>query len=80
MPRDERVLRLRDGVVVPGMAFDCNATLDRPQDRNDDEDETPPSGRLPFPPYMSYRVRNAWLFNLDLHGQLDQWLDGEKQE
>lgn len=80
VPRDERVLRLRDGVVVPGMAFDCNATLDRSQDRNDDEDETPPSGRLPFPQYMSYRVRNAWLFNLDLHGQLDQWLDGEKQE
>jgi hypothetical protein len=67
--RDERVLRLRDGAVCPGQAFDPHARAADP-----DEDETASDTSIPLPQDISYRVRNLYLLNLDLRGQLDSWL------
>lgn len=67
--RDERVLRLRDGAVCPGQAFDPSA---RAAALVEDEGVTGTS--IPLPKDISYRVRNLYLLNLDLRGQLDTWL------
>lgn len=75
--RDERVLRLRDGIVLPGMAFDGRTALDRTQGAGEGEEDALPANGLPFPHHMSYRVRNAWLLNCDLRGRLDAWLNEE---
>jgi hypothetical protein len=68
--RDERVLRLREGAVCPGQAFNPQA---RTADPVDDIGITGTS--IPLPQDMSYRVRNLYLLNLDLRGQLDKWLE-----
>lgn len=74
---DERVLRLRDGKVVPGQAFDPArvAEGDLPEDP-DAPDEPEATRTFPLPDDVSYRLRNLYLMNLDLNGQLDRWFDG----
>lgn len=67
--RDQRVLRLRDGAVCQGQAFDPHA---RAADVVEDEGTTGTS--IPLPEDISYRMRNLYLLNLDLRGQLDVWL------
>ncbi|CAJ0893542.1 hypothetical protein [Ralstonia flatus] len=69
--RDGHVLRLVGDEVKPGRAFRGSA----PAEVNGDEAESPEGGGLLLPEGISYRVRNLYLLNLDLHGQLDPWLN-----
>ena len=69
--RDGHVLRLVGDEVKPGPAFRGSTT----QVSADDEDqETPQAGSIPLPEGISYRVRNLYLLNLDMCGELDAWL------
>jgi hypothetical protein len=75
--RDERVLRLHDGMIVPGQAFDSAREVDGAAPGDPDAPDAPEaSGNFPLPEGVSYRLRNLYLLNLDLTGQLDSWLDG----
>lgn len=77
--RDERVLRLKHGEVVPGPAFRAGATADvEPAE----SEEAAPTMRaeIVWPAGISYRIRNLFLLNADLHGQLDQWLEPRNPE
>lgn len=73
--RDERVLRLRDQMVLPGPAFRGNPI------QNLDENlsmpsvaETSSSNNILWPEGISHRVRNLFLLNADLHGDISKWL------
>lgn len=68
LTRDDRVLRLRDGVVLPGQAFDPSS-IELP-----DEEAGLVAPALPLPSDVSYRMHNLYLFNLDLRGELGAWL------
>jgi hypothetical protein len=72
--RDGRVLRLKEQDVVPGPAFlgFQRASLDS----DDDEAvETPiVADRISWPQGISFRVRNLFLLNADLKGDLSNWL------
>jgi len=74
--REGRVLCLRDGAIVPGVAF--RGTLDsRPATaRSAEEDgaESEIEQVVPLPDGISHRVRNLFFLNLDLCGKLDDWL------
>lgn len=75
LERDERVLRLREGMVVPGPAFDYGRRTDGMSQDDPDMPAAPESmGEFPLPGGASYRLRNLYLLNLDLTGQLDNWL------
>lgn len=75
LERDGRVLRLRDGVVVPGQAFDYGRRADGVDLEDPDTPAAPEStGDFPLPEGASYRLRNLYLLNLDLTSQLDGWL------
>ncbi len=70
--RDGHVLRLVGDKIKPGPAFRGSIT----EDSADDEDqETPLTKNLPLPEGISYRVRNLYLLNLDMNGELDEWLN-----
>jgi hypothetical protein len=70
--RDGHVLRLVGDEIKPGPAFRGSIT----QVSADDEDqETPQAGGIPLPEGISYRVRNLYLLNLDMNGELDGWLN-----
>ncbi|MBW8066706.1 MAG: hypothetical protein GJU73_04595 [Ferrovum sp.] len=72
--RDGHVLRLAGDEVKPGQAFRGSTT----QVSADDEDqEAPQAGGIPLPEGISYRVRNLYLLNLDMHGELDGWLTSD---
>ncbi len=71
--RDGHVLRLDGYDVRPGPAFRGNPLA---QEAADDEVIDSPAGNaLPLPEGISYRMSNLYLLNLDLHGELQQWLD-----
>lgn len=73
--RDERVLRLREGAVLPGQAFDPHAQkaiVDSPAEEAGGGVER--AQEIALPPTISRRVRNLYLLNLDIHGELDEWL------
>ena len=69
--RDSQVLRLVGEEIKPGPAFRGSQT----PTGLDDEQEIPQAQRLSLPDGISYRVRNLYLLNLDMHGELDAWLD-----
>lgn len=76
--RDARVLRQRGNDVVPGPAFQLHA--DRAPSVGDDDpgaDAVPASKGAVWPDGVSFRVRNLFLLNADLHGELDRWLAPE---
>lgn len=69
--RDDHVLRLVGDEVKPGPAFRGSET----QAGADGEDQgTPQAGDIPLPEGISYRMRNLYMLNLDMHGELGQWL------
>lgn len=75
LERDERVLRLRDEMIAPGPAFDQGLGIDDVPAEDPDMPPLPEStGDFPLPKGVSYRLRNLYLLNLDLTGQLDSWL------
>lgn len=73
--RDGHVLRLIGDEIRPGSAFRGSAT---PTNTEDEAQETPQAGSIPLPVGISYRMRNLYLLNLDMHGELDGWLQRDK--
>jgi hypothetical protein len=69
--RDGQVLRLVGEEIKPGPAFRGSQT----PIGIDDEQEIPQAQGLSLPDGISYRMRNLYLLNLDMHGELDAWLD-----
>jgi hypothetical protein len=74
---DERVLRMRDGRVVPGAAFSVDARL---AESEAEEEEGQPKAAAVVPPGVSYRINNLYLLNLDLNGALEAALASEGDE
>lgn len=73
--RDGHVLRLVGDEIKPGPAF-RGSLFSAGQAGTDDEDRgTPQAGGIPLPAGISNRVRNLYLLNLDIHGELDEWLN-----
>lgn len=73
--RDERVLRLRDRMIVPGQAFDTARVAEgNPPEDPDLPDAPEATSTFPLPDDVSYRLRNLFLLNLDMNGQLDSRL------
>lgn len=70
--RDGHVLRLVDNVVKPGPAF--RGTVLTHIEEDQDREETP-NAIISLPEGISYRMRNLYLLNLDLHGELEQHLN-----
>ncbi len=72
--RDERVLRHRDSTVLPGPAFRGTPTQASDADQTmSGEMETSITGAIGWPEGISHRVRNLFLLNADLHGELPKW-------
>lgn len=76
--RDDRVLRLRGNDVVPGPAFRGQVAFqaDEANGQGEDDSEVTTRQDIPWPSGISRRIRNLFLLNLDLNGELDQWLSG----
>lgn len=74
--RDGRVLRLRHREVVPGIAFrmDKASVVETSRSAEEEGIETEFSDQIQLPPGISHRVRNLYLLNLDLRGELNHWL------
>lgn len=73
--RDGHVLRQVGDEVKPGPAFRGSQLSAEQSGADDDDQETPQAGGIPLPEGISYRVRNFYLLNLDMHGELDGWLN-----
>lgn len=73
--RDERVLRLRDTMVLPGAAFSDDAQL---AETEEGDAETPAGSNLPAG--LSYRINNLYLLNLDLNGALVTEMERQRAE
>lgn len=69
--RDRYVLRLVGDEIKPGPAFRGSITE---VGTNNEVQESPKGGGISLPEDISYRVRNLFLLNLDMHGELDRWL------
>lgn len=67
--RDGHVLRLIGDEIKPGAAFRGSITE---VSANEEDQETPQEGGIPLPEGISYRVRNLYLLNLDMHGELNE--------
>lgn len=69
--RDDRVLRLRGTDILPEPGF-----VGRPNAEDEEEDMEGPgtesARRVPVPSNISPRIRNLYLLELDLRGQLGQ--------
>ena len=74
---DERVLRMRDGCVVPGPAFAEDARLDKSEAQ---EEQGQPDMAAVVPPGVSNRINNLYLLNLDLNGVLAAALKSEEEQ
>jgi hypothetical protein len=74
--RDDRVLRLRDGEVVPGPAFPrtTEAAAESDAAPEGDESELNATQSAGLPEGISPRARNLYLLHLDLEGSLNDWL------
>lgn len=73
--RDGYVLRQVGDEVKPGPAFRGSQLSAEQSGADGDDQETPQAGGIPLPEGISYRVRNFYLLNLDMHGELDGWLN-----
>lgn len=75
--RDARVLLLREDKVARGPSFKEMTTQEaNGSDRSASEQlEAQAQSAIQWPEGLSYRVRNLFLLNADLHGELDKWLD-----
>lgn len=70
--RDGRILQYRDGLIVPGAAFDYSARI---SDRIDGNER--PEGEPQWPPGISRRIDSLFWMSLDLRSELDKRI-GEK--
>ncbi|MGC9195291.1 MAG: hypothetical protein ACP5IL_07540 [Syntrophobacteraceae bacterium] len=71
--RDGRVLRLAGQYVLPGPAFRGALLVESEDDDGNGSPEA--ASTIPLPDGISYRMRNLYLLNLDLHDRLDTWLN-----
>ncbi|MRD49744.1 hypothetical protein GHT07_20950 [Caenimonas koreensis DSM 17982] len=77
--RDGRVLRRRGDEIYPGFAFRRRTEAADPTPAAEEPDAqagpTPEAGSaLQWPAQISHRIHNIFLLNVDLHGQLSDWL------
>ncbi|MFM0362176.1 hypothetical protein [Paraburkholderia sediminicola] len=74
---DGRVLRLRGNEVVPGPAFQgvAQASTQPVDDGEQGDDAAVAVPGIVWPLGLSFRVKNLFLLNADLRGELDQWLN-----
>jgi hypothetical protein len=73
--RDGHVLHLVGDEVKPaGPAFRGSPPSAEQSGAVDEDQETPQVGDIPLPEGISYRLRNLYLLNLDMHGELNGWL------
>ncbi|MDQ6991304.1 MAG: hypothetical protein Q9M11_06185 [Mariprofundaceae bacterium] len=68
--RDQRILRLVGDKVKPGPAFRGDVTQTMPNNPN----------KFSLPDDISYRMRNLYRLNLDMHGQLEDSLNADRGE
>jgi hypothetical protein len=74
--RDGRVLRLRGDSIVPGSAYQGREQRDVGSVHTEvDAEAVAPDTSITWPVGLSFRVRNLFLLNADLRGDLDRWLD-----
>lgn len=80
--RDGNVLRLAGSDVKPGPAFRGSAMMEQDdrQVSDDDGSDAPDASAISLPEKISYRMRNLYLLNLDLHGELDAQMRTVEQE
>lgn len=71
--RDTHVLRLFGNDVKPGPAF-RGSTVDKSNEESEDQDSQD-AGEIQLPEGISYRMRNLYRLNLDMHGELEGWLN-----
>jgi hypothetical protein len=76
--REGHVLQLRGRDIVPGVAFRGSLASQSGIARSPEEDgaEAEVTQVIPLPEGISHRVRNLFLLNLDLRGELGAWLAG----
>ena len=76
--REGHVLQLRGRDIVPGVAFRGGQAGQSGIARSPEEDgaEAEVAQVIPLPEGISHRVRNLFLLNLDLRGELGAWLAG----
>jgi hypothetical protein len=74
--RDGRVLRLRGDDVLPSSAYQGREQREMSPARNEaDSEAATPETSIDWPAGLSFRVRNLFLLNADLHGDLERWLN-----
>ena len=76
--REGHVLRQRGRDILPGIAFRGTQGSQSGVPRSPEEDgaEGEVAQVIPLPEGISHRVRNLFLFNLDLRNDLGKWLEG----
>lgn len=76
LAREGRVLQQRGRDIVPGVAFRGIQVTQTETPRSPEEDgaEAEVERAIPLPKYISHRVRNLFLLNLDLSNELHNWL------
>ena len=81
LAREGRVLRQCGRDILPGVAFRGFQVDDSESAHSLEEDGTEATVErtIALPDGVSYRVRNLFLLNLDLHGELNDWL-GESED
>jgi len=81
LAREGRVLRQCGRDILPGVAFRGFQVDATESARSPEEDgaEAVVEKTVPLPEGISYRIRNFFLLNIDLHGELGDWL-GEAED
>ncbi len=74
LAREGRVLQRSDRFIVPGAAFRGSRQLDAARSPEDGGAETDVATIVALPEAISHRIRNLFLLNLDIHGELGKWL------
>jgi hypothetical protein len=73
--RDDRVLRLVGNDILPGAAFSVQAQAEISDEEGEGGPGADNADRVPVPADISGRIRNLYLLELDLRGQLGEFLN-----
>lgn len=73
--RDGHILKLKGDLIEPGPAFDSGVSQSAQNTESEEQYAEEASGF--WPASISWRIRNLFLLNLDLHGKLADWLKKE---